>query len=724
MGRLMERLGPQERPDFDLVRQRMDSAHRYWTLTHEIYREDRVFYSDPVAQWDAQTLQEREELNKPILSINLLRTFIANIHSQIMADRIGIKVVPRDMSNAITFREINGEREIPLSEVYRSIWFQITGQSQMPAVLGRAVDQFLTGGLGYLMHDDGPDPLNPFRRRISIQHLPDPTGVLIDPVCQSPTFSDMTFAFVSLWRSKQEIMELFKISEDEFMAVSGSTWPGSDVGESRAWNSQLAHGEDGNDGTGRIHRVVRHYWTQRMEATHIVTEGGNSFRVFDDDGMDIDATVQSISLRHGAVDTVRATTERVFSCLMLADGTMQDPRPVPGRRIPIYPLIANPSMTLGGEIHYPSAIYYMRDAQKQYNFIQSSALSLIGQVSTARVFIPESTLNQTMKEAIESGDEHIPFDDSNPNAKVPQPAFPTNVPNSVFNEISNLTQSLQRVIGLDAASMGQAERTLSGSAINLHQNAAHANIMPWVRAVHNAVKALAEGVVHAIPEVYTDEQAIRIHDPAGDAHVMINEGIATPQGLYVADLTSPSMDIDLDLAPLSDNQNTHNSQLLMELAKTDQRIASVVLPEVILKSGIANADRIAEQLLLMLPQNLLTPEQRKRLENYPKPEPTPEQQVEMAKAQAQMAQSQTTRKVAEINLERAEKGLESDSMDVQKSMLDTLRSAKDAENPMLSQIVKALAPIINKMVADQVAGERQPAQAETEQPQQPMEQAS
>ena len=136
-------------------------------------------------QWDTATSEARRKAKRPMLTINRLPAFVAQVVNDIRQSDLEIKAFPTE------------DNDKALTEVYNGLLRQIQHRSSAKAVYSTTVSHQVSFGMGFFrVLTDYVDDAS-FDQEIKIEAIPNPLSVYFDPAATKPDKEDATWCIIT-----------------------------------------------------------------------------------------------------------------------------------------------------------------------------------------------------------------------------------------------------------------------------------------------------------------------------------------------------------------------------------------------------------------------------------------------------------------------------------------------------------------------------------------------
>lgn len=689
------------------ARDRLQECVEAWGENHTQAEHDIEMRSGD--QWDADVVNQRQQDQRPTLTFNRLETYVQQVVGNQRQNRPGIHVAPADldMEDKIPGEETDEQgqsQEYRTSDVLEGLVRQIEYKSRAGAAYDTAFDHAVGNGFGYfrLVTDYAND--TSFEQEVRIKRIRNPFAVYMDPAAETLTYEDATYAFISDWLSEDEFSNLYPDAEASEDLPEGT-------GQDRAlwWVD------------GKV-RVVEYFRKVPREKTIALVQGpdGSQQTVnLGESKKEIDAARKQITDVGAIIARERQVKHhKVVWYLLNGSTVLEGPKEFPSKYIPVIPVWGREIID-DGETVYQSLIRHALDAQKNYNYWRSAMTELVALapkspwVGPARAF---QGYEQYWRSANTKNWPFLPYNDESP--APPQRPQRSDLPQGATQEAQSADYDMKATIGMFEASLGERSNERSGRAIEARQNEGDVGTYIFTDNLNKAIEHCGRVMLDMIPRVYDTPRTLRIRREGGEGDfVRVNQD--TPEG-RMGDITRGQFDVTVKAGPSYATQREEFVQSLWEASRANPQLWQVAGDLLIKNMDWPGAEEIAQRIKRTIPPQVLTDDPSQ----IPQPEPTPEQQADMAKYEAQAAQAEANKVKAQADIER--EGMkteqefqqtEQDAYEKQTEVMQMLTRLAELEDKLDQQDTQAQ---VQNAVSDAILelnrqGLLQPPQQETEQ---------
>jgi Phage P22-like portal protein len=594
----------------------------------EAMREDIEFVFGE--QWQPEARKRREQARKPVLTINRLPAYVAQVVGNRLLNDTMIRVYPDN----------GGTKEI--AELREALIRSIFKNSNADLARDEALKYQVIGGVGYYAIEIDYAADDVFEQEIKLKHVPDPFAVVIDEMAVEPCGGDARFGFVaesiprSLFEKKFPDASVMSFAEDY-----------------EQWISDEAI------------RVVS-YWRMVEDGTKVLALMTNgTVQKFDTMAQVMLAYQQGVVVDRGGEPYAREVPNR-FAQMYLCSGNdiLEGPYDLPCTSIPIFRV---PAWELRDGEKYVrwGLVRYLKDPQRLHNYWRSVQAEQLIAAPRNKWMATREAVAGYEKDWRASAVSDDPLLTYNAEGGVPQRVQAPPLDAALLNESAVTVQDMRDVSNIHEASLGQKSNEVSGRAITARQQIADLGTFIYHDRLRIADERCAKVINELIPTIYDTFRIAKIVGPDGEAMLATLNDPANPN----TDVTAGKYAITVTTGPSTVTKRALAAEQMMAFVNAVPETAAMVLDLVAEAQDWPNADEFARRFAEMLPENL-----------KPKDEMTPEQQ-QKAKQDAEMQAMQMQMQLQDAQLELQKKEAEIDKLtaEAEKLRADAQQSMANGE---------------------------------------------
>jgi Phage P22-like portal protein len=454
--------------------------------------------------WPTEVKRERERDYRPALTINKIPTYVRQIVGDIRLLRPSIKVVP-----------VDSRGDPKTAEVLGGLVRYIENRSDAQHAYAAGADSQVASGIGHwrVLTEYADD--STFDQEIRISTVADGVGVVWDPDAILPNKEDARCCFVPVDLSHDEFKERYPDApiEDFTLTLEGRTtlldeWFGDDFVR------------------------VAEYWERRPEKRILaLLPDGAIDDVTDQPGRLAD-------LRAAGARVEERESHRVYRSVISSCHLLEEPKPWPGRFIPIVPVIGE-EVVIGRRTVRHGIVRYLKDPQRAYNYFRSAETEAVALQPKAPWLVTEKNIEDHQDQWLTANTRNYPYLLYKPDTKngnvVPQRVSARMDTGGMVEGLQISINEMKEVTGIYDAAIGQKSNETSGKAILARQNESDVGSYVYVENFSRAIKHTGRIVLDLIPHIYDAQRTITFLQQAPSAAPMVLDLIANAQDWPNAD---------------------------------------------------------------------------------------------------------------------------------------------------------------------------------------------
>ena len=366
----------------------------------------------------------------------------------------------------------------------------------------------------------------------------------------------------------------------------------------------------------------------------------------------------------GIKRTKMIDTYKVMYMRMIFHHILEGPTAWPSSMLPLIPVLGR-HINLENSDSYIGLVRYAHDPQRMFNFWASAATERVALSPRNPYIAPAAAVQAHLHkwENMYTRNDPVLLYDFEPDMPPPRREASATMPAAELQLLGQSRMTLMDTVGMHDASLGRKSNETSGVAIARRQQSGDTSTFEFLDNTAFAVVRAGEVMVDMIPRIYTQDQARRIVLP-DDSTVYLNLNHAvtdrqTGQVFKINSLNMARYGCRVQVGPASTTQREEFVELMMEWGRTDPEAFRLIRDLVVANMDFPFAREIAMRLKATVPRHLLSPDEQRQI---PPPEPTPEQQLEMAKAEAEKAKYEADKVKAQADIRIAELRLETEKV--------------------------------------------------------------
>lgn len=338
---------------------------------------------------------------------------------------------------------------------------------------------------------------------------------------------------------------------------------------------------------------------------------------------------------HGEFITVAEYFEKrgdmVTWAKMSGTEVIEGPVEFPSKYIPVF-AVCGEELHIGERVVRTSVIRYAKDAQRMYNYWNSTNAEVIALQPKAPYKVTLKQIQGLEDYWQNANTENLPYLPYNPDEKAPPPEreTPPVASQGLLQGLSLAAEDMKATTGIYDASLGEKSNETSGVAIRQRQMESDISTSIYVDNLSKSIAQCGRVLVDMIPRIFDTTRSVRtVAVDGSQATVDLNIPIITPMGpTYANDPSFGKFDVRVKTGPSYSTQRQEAAESMLEFSKAYPQAAPVIMDLVARNMDWPGADDVADRLQKLLPPGMAEEEDM-----------TPEQQqIQMLQQQLQQAQ--------------------------------------------------------------------------------------
>lgn len=553
-------------------------------------------------QWPERVRKEREDANRPCLTINKMPAFIRQVVNDARQNKPSVKVHPQD-SNA----------DVRVAQIYDGLIRNIETTSDADVAYDTAIEHAVGQGFGFWRYDTAYTSDDTFEQDIIIARIANPFTVYGDPRSTAADSSDWNVAFIATTMAKDEF-------EREYPDAEKTDWD-FDYKDCPDWI-------DGDD------VVIAEYWTrEKVEREVVALSDGSVVETSELEKNPDDFKGLQVVGKPRTVESHKVTQRLMTGAEVLKTVAWA------GKYIPIVPVYGDEVIDETGKRHFISLIRPAKDAQQNFNYWRTNTTELVALAPRAPWVGEEKAFEIDPNWDTANSATHSKL--VIPNGATPPQRQPfTGVPAGALQEALNASDDMKAVIGLYDASLGARSNETSGVAINARQREGDVSTFHFIDNLTRAIRHGGRILLDLIPQVYSTARMVRVLGedltaqnvqiaPTGQAAMPIPPPMgqmpeqahpqdaqqpgmpqqgpptdpAAPPSLvgHIYDISAGKYDLTVSSGPSYTTRRQEASDLMMQMMQAQPQIVPLIGDLWVEQQDMPMADKIAARLRCMLP---------------------------------------------------------------------------------------------------------------------------
>ena len=435
-------------------------------------------------QWPDAIAKARRADGRPMLTINLMPSFIRQVVNDARQNRPQVKVKP-----------VGSSGNIRTAAAFDGIIKNIEAVSKADMAYDCAMDFAVSGGLGYFRVDIEYEGEDSFDKCLRINRIPNVFSVFGDPFSKRADSADWNSSFVVDFMSKDEFKKEYKGAEEVdwestgYMALQDPWLDDDRILICEAWLREKTKRKIVKLSNGEIMGAKEYENAKEV--------------VYDPVGITVEAS------RDGEGSKI---THRVMTGVEIIETTEWA-----GKYIPIIPVYGE-EINIEGKRLFKSLINNAKDAQRMMNYWRTTSTELVALAPRVPWLGEEGAFDvegESSKWATANTENHAYLQYKR--GFQPPQRLPLDGGNAIgaMGEAMAADRDIKNTIGMHEASLGQKSNETSGKAISLRQREGDISTFHFVDNLNRSISHSGTVIVDLIPLVYTGERVVRIIQPDG-----------------------------------------------------------------------------------------------------------------------------------------------------------------------------------------------------------------
>lgn len=590
-------------------------------------------------QWDKTAEARRAANKKPILTINRLPAFIAQVVGNRLLNQTVIQVLP----------DKNGTKDI--ATLRQGLIRSCEKNSRADDAYDTALTHALIGGLGNFALELDYADYDVFEQDMKIRRLADPTSVTWDHIAMEKTGRDARHCFV------EEIMGR-KDFEEEYPGKIAAAFGG----ETSYINQLTANGWFTHDGV----RVVE-FWRMRFDERLIIL---NKLTGEVNDVTDVmdekQAAMYALARPDGSLYMRWARRPYAEMYLMTAMNVLEGPLRLPIDRLPVF-RVPGWELHIGEDRHRFGMVRFAKDPQRIHNYWRSVIVEKLMQTPRAKWKATKESVKgfeAAWRNSHQTDDMLLLWNGES--GQPPEQVQPAQLEPALIQEANMATQDIKDVLNMHEASLGMQSNEVSGKALDRRQRVSELGTVIYFSNLNDAIEECGRCMNQLIPIVYDTPRMIAVVGEDDKAAVAAINDDGLP------DITLGKYGVTVTTGPSYTTKRIEAVESMMALANAAPQAMAPALDLLVENMDWPGAAEIAKRLRASLPPGLVQAD--------PATMTDAEKQQAAAQAQEAQLQKQITLEDLKITLEekkaRVRKLLADAAASENSSMLDKAKSVQ------------------------------------------------
>ncbi len=549
-------------------------------------KDDLLFLSGGVNQWDATDATIRTAQKRPMITVNNLPTFLHQVTNELRQNKLGGRVHP-----------VDDQTDDETAEVVQGLIRHIEYDSNASVATNTAVNSAAAIGFGWYRLVTEYESETSFDQKIMFKRIRNALAVHKDPLSQELDGSDSCFYFIDSLEDRKEFKRQYPKAN-----ANNTTLIGQDI--YKGWFTQDTV------------LVCEYYRIKETPDTLCMYEDGST-------GWVSDKSPLPKKIGKDGKPMERKSARRVVEWFKMTGADILDRTVIKCKWIPVFPVYGD-EIDIEGKVIRSGIIRNSKDSFKMYNFCITTAIEEVATRAKSPYIMAEG--QDEGHEAQWANINRIPYSSVKykpttvDNLLVPPPArVPmADIPNGWLSMTMHFADNKKATTGLFDSSLGAKGTATSG--IQEREQQAQGDIANYHYADNLKITYLhtLRCIVDMIPHYYDGARMVRMlgEDESTTEVVKVNQPIERANSqtgaieIITHDLTVGEFDITLSSGPSYSTKRQEAAEFMtdaMQAAK-DPAAASVLTYLAIKNQDLAGAEEATSMLKKLLPPGVSEPE--------------------------------------------------------------------------------------------------------------------
>jgi hypothetical protein len=541
-------------------------------------------------QWDDTTRYRREAARKPVLTINKLPAFAAQIIGARRQNETVIKVLP----------DTGGDKDI--AELREGLMRSIQATSRAKIAYDNALAGAVICGIGNFQVELDYESDDVFEQEIKISQIADHLAVVWDRMLVDPTGADARHCFVVETITKKDFYRKYPWATAADIVVDVTL-----RGDLRM-NGWIAVDDVRVVDYWRVSTEPRTLALMQDGTTQDLTDVMDENHASYDPQRAVELLSQIVQRSDGSpiMREVNKKYAEMYKCsgLDILEGPyrLEIPR-VPVLRVPGW------EVRIQEWVHRWGLIRFLKDPQRMHNFYRSAVAEKLAQTPRGVWMAGAAAVAGREKEWRESHLTDNPLliwnDDA---ANKPERVLPAQMENALMTQAEMTSQDIKDVSNIHEANLGMPSNEVSGVAIMARQRVSDVGTIIYHDNLNMAIEQAGVIINCLVPTTYDTPRIIKVEGEDGkESLVAINQPNRTDPDHPLKDITAGKYSVTVATGPSTETKRIEASENMMTLINAMPQTAAIIADLIVEAQDWPMAKEIARRLRLELPPGMIDP---------------------------------------------------------------------------------------------------------------------
>lgn len=527
-------------------------------------------------QWDQYVRDRRIQARKPVLTINRLPAFIAQVMGSRIQNETTINVIP----------DTSGTKQV--ADLRKGLFRSIQKLSRAEIAYDNALLGAVAGGIGNFALNIDYENDEVWDQSMKIDPIMDHFSVIWDRNMQDKTGADATRCAL-----------LESMPYKTFRKLYPWATPSNIISDRMP--AELLHS---NWYSKEDVRIVNYWRMRERERTLAFMQDGATHDITDEEeDSDKLANVQMGPDGEPMIRTVMRKYAQMYICS--GADILEGPYELPIDRIPIF-RVPGWEIKIGNTKHRWGIIRFMKDPQRLHNMWRSGIAEKIMQ-SPKNTWIAADTAvagrENSWRTSHRSDDPLLIFNAES--GQKPERVQPIQMEEALISQSAMTSQDLKDVSNIHEANLGMPSNEVSKVAIDARVKVSDTGTAIYADNLGKAQEECGRVMNQLVQLVYDTPRIISIiGDDAKDIQQAINGW--TPDAI---DITAGKYQVSVSVGPSYATKRQETQQSMEALAQAMPQILGVAADLIVEAMDWPGAEKIAQRLRLSMDPSMLSPDE-------------------------------------------------------------------------------------------------------------------
>ena len=526
----------------------------------------RFVYDIDSGQWNAKIRNERNNDERPIITVNKLLKFIRQLRGDMALNRPRTKVIP-----------VDNKADVQMAKLYDGIIREIEYLSSANIAYDTAYMHAISCSVGYFRLITEYENDRSFNQSIKIKRILNPFSVHPDPAASEFTLSDANYYFIE----ENLLKEDFK-----------KQYPSADIVDFSGDNTGMEYSDWFSEDKVR---VAEYFYKEPTKKKIAQIQTGETVELTKD------LTLEKLySMGQVVVKEREVKSHKVMWCKRSGSEVLEGPQLWPGKYIPIIPVFGD-EVVVNGKKHLLSLARGAKGPQEMYNYWATAATENVALSPKSPFIVDHRQVKGFETEWEDSRKTNRMFLRYNAIAGLQKPAREpqTVIPAAIINMMQVTAFDIEDHLGRYESSKGEAGNERSGKAILARVAQSDKGTFTFLDNLTRAIVYSGRQLIDIIPKIYDTHRALRILGEEGNEQVVeVNAPVVTPSGeVGIAnDLTVGEFDIISTVGLAFGSKREEMVRYMTESMQYAPQIAHIIAPLIYKYSDWPGAEEIYNEI--------------------------------------------------------------------------------------------------------------------------------